>query len=33
MEAQYAHEDILVISQVDHSLDIFNSGMLVKVKS
>ncbi len=30
MEAQDAHEDILVIGQVGHSLDIIDMGMLQK---
>jgi hypothetical protein len=30
METQDAHEDILVIAQVSHSLDILNMGMLPK---
>jgi hypothetical protein len=33
MEAQYAHKEILIIAQVGHSLDIFDMGMLVKVKT
>jgi hypothetical protein len=33
VEAQYAHKDILVIAQIGRTLDIFDMGMLVKVKA
>ena len=33
MEAQDAHEDILVVGQVGHSLDILDVGMLHKIHS